>query len=56
MKIQMAIEEVLNSGIMGLNYKFLTKWDMDMEKNWNVRKRMDHRLKELKVDRKAIRW
>ena len=56
MKIQFAIEEVINNRIVGLKYKYLLKWDLEMERLWNVRIRADHCLKGIKTEIMETRW
>lgn len=55
-KIKSAIEEVVNNKIQGVNYKFLSKWDFEMEKNWALKQSCDHRLNDRKAKRKNANW
>lgn len=55
MKIQFTIEEFINSRIVILKYKYLFKWDLEMERSWNVKIREDHCLKGTKAERTKMR-
>ncbi|GLJ55232.1 hypothetical protein SUGI_1185040 [Cryptomeria japonica] len=55
-KIKCAIEEVVNNRTQGVNYKYISKWDFDMEKSWDLKKKCDHRLNDKKAKRKNLTW
>ncbi|GLJ55477.1 hypothetical protein SUGI_1191320 [Cryptomeria japonica] len=55
-KIKCVIEEVVNIRTQGVNYKYLSKWDFDMEKSWDLKKKCDHRLNDKKAKRKNVTW
>ncbi|GLJ44553.1 hypothetical protein SUGI_0935720 [Cryptomeria japonica] len=54
--IKSAIEEFVNGRIQGVNYKFLAKWDFDMEKSWSFKQIGDHRLNDRKALGKNASW
>ncbi|GLJ49246.1 hypothetical protein SUGI_1040380 [Cryptomeria japonica] len=54
--IKRTIEEVINGRIQGANFKFLAKWDSDMEKSWSFKQISDHRLNDRKALRKNVTW
>ncbi|GLJ54923.1 hypothetical protein SUGI_1179210 [Cryptomeria japonica] len=49
-----AIEEVINGKIQGVNYKYISKWDLDMEKVWSLKQTSDHRLKDERLKRRDV--
>ncbi|GLJ36708.1 hypothetical protein SUGI_0738740 [Cryptomeria japonica] len=54
--IKRAIEEVINGRIQVVNFKFSSKWDLDMEKTWSFKQSSDHKLKDRKVLKQNTTW
>ncbi|XP_059068266.1 uncharacterized protein LOC131858830 [Cryptomeria japonica] len=54
--IKLAIEEMINEKIQGVKYKYISKWDLEIEKVWFLKQNDDHSLKDERRKRKDVVW